>query len=138
MKIIEKRINPSRQMKFWVKLKHFYEHGIAELTPKRLWQETVRHDCLFGKDSPALAQGIWLKWRRKSLNSASGRNGNKPFDEAVQIMSIACFIIQHLQDAGLILHAVDWRAPELTEQIDSTPLLHSWASNYRETTDWES
>lgn len=35
--------------------------GIAELTPKRLWRETVRHDCLFGKDSPALAQGIWLE-----------------------------------------------------------------------------
>lgn len=37
----------------------------------------------------------------------------------------------------LILYAVDWRASELTEQID-TPALHSWASIYPETIDRES
>lgn len=39
--------------------------------------------------------------------------------------------------AGLLLYSVDWRAQQLTEEIDKTA-LHSWASIYHEAIDHDS
>lgn len=118
-----------------------FKHCIGPITWERL-----RRRCLFSwKQMIYLPLLKALGWNDRR-NPWMGPNGNEPFKMCMMCRAVGirgdyegCLPYHPVftRREGLILYAVDWRASELTEQIDN-PALHSWASIYQETIDRES